>query len=100
IVREQVSDAEIEELPQALAKVHWLFLRAEDALAPALAEIGKAARTDFALAALHTRLSISTEAWTRNIGDLLRGKYLKDAAEAMRLMESRAPLLPAATPQM
>jgi hypothetical protein len=100
VVREKPSDQALTELPEALAKEQWVFLRPEDDPTNAFESIVTAVRTDFELAIVHTRLAIWTDAWEKRVGDLLRHGYLEEAEDTLRKMDARAPLLPSATPEM
>jgi hypothetical protein len=99
-VREQPSDDALVDLPEVLAKKHWVFVRPQDDLSEAIASIVTAVRTDFELATIHTRLTISADAWEKRVGDLLRGTYLEEAKSALTKMDKRKPLLPSASPKM
>ncbi len=69
-------------LPDAAARLNWVFLREHDDFERGLAALVEALDTDLDWVRLHTRLLVRAQAWvaqTRDGDSLLRGKDLAEA---------------------
>jgi WD40 repeat protein len=93
VIRREVDAAEV---PEALARLNWLFFREEDDFPAALRGLTAALDTDLAWVKAHTRLQVRALEWERQAGNasyLLRGQDLSAAEDLIAgASESKQPL--------